>query len=71
MEFLLLISDKQFGFIFLATIGAAVYFLPTFIAAFRNHRNAVAIMLLNLFAGWTFIGWIGALVWSAMNDKKP
>ena len=42
----------------------AVYFLPTIIALARSHHNAVAILLLNLFLGWTGIGWILALVWS-------
>src|SRR5688572_12949173 len=43
----------------------AVYFLPTIVALARGHHNAVAILLLNLFLGWTGIGWILALVWSA------
>lgn len=46
------------------------YFLPTGIAVLRDHRNQLSIFLLNLFVGWTFIGWIAALVWSAANDSK-
>lgn len=45
-----------------AAIG--VYFLPAFVASARGHQNASAIFVLNLFLGWTFLGWIGALVWS-------
>lgn len=44
-----------------------LYFLPTIIAICSNHRNAVAISVLNLFLGWTFIGWVAALVWSVMT----
>jgi len=46
-----------------------VYFLPGLIAYMRDHQNAVSIMLLNLFLGWTFIGWVAALVWSASAKK--
>jgi hypothetical protein len=30
----------------------------------RKHPNAGAIAVLNLLLGWTFIGWVIALVWS-------
>ncbi|SHG53851.1 Short C-terminal domain-containing protein [Flavobacterium micromati] len=47
------------------------YFLPTVIAMLRGKSNTFAILLLNLFLGWTFIGWIVALVWSVTSDNKP
>jgi hypothetical protein len=49
------------------------YFFPAIIAAFRKHHNLLAIFLLNLFLGWTFLGWIGALVWAAtaVRRKEP
>ncbi len=43
------------------------YFLPTIIAMIRSHPNVVAIGLLNLFLGWTAIGWVGALVWAVIS----
>jgi hypothetical protein len=42
--------------------GLAFYFLPAIIAAVRHTHNATAILLLNLFLGWTGIGWFVALV---------
>lgn len=45
-------------------IFAALYFLPLIIAATRNHRNVVAIGLTNVLLGWTFFGWVVALIWS-------
>ena len=30
----------------------------------NNHPNKIAILLLNIFLGWSFIGWVIALVWS-------
>ncbi|NLL90604.1 MAG: superinfection immunity protein [Dehalococcoidales bacterium] len=49
-------------------ISLAVYFLPTIIAAVRKKRNILAIFLLNLFLGWTFIGWVVALVWAVTKN---
>jgi len=43
------------------------YFLPWVIALLRSHRNSTAIFVLNLLLGWTFIGWVVALVWSFTN----
>jgi hypothetical protein len=40
------------------------YLLPSMIASARNHHNASAIWALNLLLGWTFLGWVAALVWS-------
>ncbi|WP_202595362.1 superinfection immunity protein [Halalkalibacter okhensis] len=46
-----------------------LYPVPTLIAFARRKTNKVAITVLNIFAGWTFIGWVIALVWSLMNEK--
>jgi uncharacterized membrane protein len=48
-------------------VGLAVYLLPTIIAAFRRHPNALAIFLIDFLFGWTFIGWVGALIWSLIT----
>ena len=47
-----------------------VYFLPTIVATVRHKRNALAILLLNLFAGWSLIGWVVAIVWAASVDRE-
>jgi hypothetical protein len=41
-----------------------LYFLPTLIASGRHLPERTAIALLNLFLGWTCIGWIIALIWA-------
>ena len=38
------------------------YFVPAIIAAARHTHNATAILLLNLFLGWTVIGWFVAFL---------
>ena len=49
----------------------AVYFVPTIIAIVRRVRNITGIVLLNIFAGWTFIGWVIALIWSIIDQQQP
>jgi T4 superinfection immunity protein/uncharacterized protein DUF2510 len=45
------------------------YMLPWAIAATRGKSNSVAIAVLNLLLGWTFIGWIIALVMACSSDQ--
>ncbi len=47
-----------------------LFFLPTMIALHRDHKNKLAIILTNLLLGITVIGWIGALIWSVLNQDK-
>ena len=56
---------EALGVIFLALAAVGIYFLPAIFASYRDHHQANAIAILNLFLGWTFIGWVIALVWSA------
>lgn len=49
---------------------AILYFLPSIIALYKGKRNAIAICILNLFLGWTFIGWVIALVWATTYEQK-
>lgn len=46
----------------------AVYFLPSIIG--YKHRNANSICLLNLFLGWTLIGWVVAMIWAVSAERK-
>ncbi len=51
-----------------AILLLAAYFLPTIVAAWRRHLSAGAIFVLNLVFGWTFVGWIFALIWSLTSN---
>ena len=48
-----------------------VYFLPVAIAITRRHPNGIAIFLINLLFGWTFIGWFIALIWAVKAIDRP
>ena len=62
------LTDLSIGgiliFVILALLSLTLYFLPFIVASLRNHHNITAIFVLNLLAGWTFVGWVIALVWS-------
>ncbi len=55
------------SWIFLALL-AALYLTPAGIAAHRRHRNMTPILLVNLFLGWTVVGWLVALIWSTTSN---
>lgn len=46
----------------------ALYLLPTFEAWKKGHTNLTAIALINVFLGWSLIGWVAAIVWAF---KRP
>lgn len=54
----------------LLVLGFGFYFLPAIVAFYRGHHNKMAILVLNLLLGWTFLGWVGALIWSFMQVKE-
>jgi hypothetical protein len=62
MHLFALIFFPIFGF------GFVLYFLPAIIALARNKRDTTSILILNLFLGWTAIGWVIALVWALKQD---
>jgi len=46
------------------------YWLPTIVAIVRQAHSALGVFLLNLFLGWTVIGWIVALIWSLAASNR-
>jgi len=51
-------------------MGLIIYFVPSIVAWKKRKKNRHAILALNFFTGWTFIGWVGALVWSFTVDSS-
>ena len=48
-----------------------VYFFPCYVAyKAKNKRYRNGIIVLNLFLGWTLLGWIGALIWAVTIEKE-
>ena len=61
------ISSEMIGIFLIFWIAIYVYFFPTVIGYSRRHMNTLSIFMLNLFLGWTFLGWVGALVWASFK----
>lgn len=57
--------------VILLLLFLVAYFAPSMFAYGRSHRHAGAIFVLNLFLGWTLLGWVAALVWAFMNLHEP
>lgn len=47
----------------------ALYLLPTFEAWKREHPNMTPVVLVNIFLGWTLIGWVAAMVMAYRNNE--
>ncbi len=45
-----------------------LYWVPSFVAFSRGHRNRWPILALNTFLGATVIGWVAALVWALLAE---
>jgi len=68
-------NDEAIGlivFILLCAAAAlAAYLLPTIIAFAKSHRNRWVILIINIFFGATFIGWLIALIWALNKIDDP
>jgi hypothetical protein len=64
MHLLALFFFPIFGF------GFVMYFIPSIVAFARSKLDAVSILILNFFLGWTAIGWVIALVWALKQDAQ-
>lgn len=55
---------------FIKIVLMLAYFIPAVVAWKRQHRHCPAIVAFNLLLGWTILGWIGALIWALMDQRK-
>lgn len=45
-----------------------VYFIPSISAS--NTKHFASVFVINLFLGWTLIGWVAALAWAVGSPKN-
>ena len=55
---------------FLIVLIFLLHFLPAILAHVRRHRQSAAITLINLFLGWTGLGWVLAFFWAWSPNVK-
>lgn len=46
-----------------------IYFIPWIVAMSRGSKRTAGVFVVNLFLGWTLLGWVLALAWAAGSDK--
>jgi len=65
-------GDNILGAVILIT-GLVLYFLPVIIAVTGRQRNAGSVAVVDIFLGWTGIGWVVALAMavSGVTNPKP
>lgn len=52
-------------------VALALYFLPSIVAMVREKENGTGgVLLVNLFLGWTVVGWLLAFVWGCSGRTK-
>lgn len=52
-------------------VTLVIYFIPTIVAVHRGVTNQGSVFVLNLFLGWTLIGWVVALAMAARSKPAP
>ena len=52
------------------TAGSLVllYFLPTLLVIRDKEKSRASIFVVNLFLGWTLVGWVVALAWAIKRE---
>ena len=53
----------------LIMLGGALYFLPSIIS--MKKQRATGILFLNLFTGWSIVGWVVAFYWACTDVNTP
>lgn len=46
-----------------------MYFVPTAVAQYRKSSNFTTVLLVNIFLGWTALGWVVALILAFAGDS--
>ena len=62
-------NGAEVAIAWIVTVLTLGYMLPWAIAATRGKSNSVAIGLVNFLLGWTFIGWVAALVMACTSHQ--
>lgn len=61
---------STFSLLIVILLFGLLYFIPSIVAILNKKNNSAAIIILNLLLGWTFIGWVIAIVWAFTQDTN-
>ena len=54
----------------IVAISVTIYIIPLIVAIKKKHPYKVPIILINIFLGWSFLGWVGALIWACILPEQ-
>jgi uncharacterized membrane protein HdeD (DUF308 family) len=63
-------TQGSLGGIIAVAAGAVIYLFPSLTARRRHAPNTGSIVVVNVLAGWTVVGWVVAMA-MAMRDPRP
>ena len=63
-------NNNDFGSLVFLLVVLVPYFIPSIVALSRGMQNKGSIIVVNLFLGWTFIGWVVALAMACAGKKS-
>ena len=58
-----------FGILFFIIL-VALYFIPFIIAIIRGIKNSISVFFLNLFLGWTVVGFFVLIFYASLTNVK-
>jgi hypothetical protein len=63
-------NSNDFASLIFLLVFLVPYFIPSIVALSRGMQNKGSIIVVNLFLGWTFIGWVVALAMACAGKKS-
>ncbi|WP_406096246.1 superinfection immunity protein [Streptomyces sp. NBC_01013] len=51
-------------------LGLLAYFVPTVVAFSRGVPNKGSVLVVNLFLGWTLVGWVVAMAMAVRSAQQ-
>ncbi len=57
-------------FLFCFFVFLGIYFIPVIVAKYRGIRHLGSIIVVNIFLGITFVGWVVALAMACSDNFK-
>lgn len=63
------VISAGFGILLLWLLLIPVYFVPSVLAYKKNHKFKKQILLLNIFLGFSYVGWVLALIWASLDNE--
>lgn len=64
-------GNIDFYLVFFVAATITGYFIPCIVGDIRKSSNKLLILFINLFFGWTVIGWIIALIVACTCERIP